>query len=78
VRAEGWKWVEVLPTADYSDLSKYGRIYPVAVQETPTLRAEIEALQGNRRKSKKNTRTLTNTRRMWTHDCPRLKGGSMS
>ena len=45
VRSEGWKWVEVLPTADYSDLSKYGRIYPVAVPETPTLRAEIEALQ---------------------------------
>jgi ParB family transcriptional regulator, chromosome partitioning protein len=45
VRSEGWKWVEVLPTADYSDLSKYGRIYPVAVPETPMLRAEIEALQ---------------------------------
>src|SRR5271166_264532 len=50
VRAEGWKWVEVLPTADYSDLSKYGRIYPVAVPETPKLRAEIEALQAEQEK----------------------------
>ena len=50
VRAERWKWVEVLPTADFSDLSKYGRIYPVAVPETPTLRAEIEALQAEQNK----------------------------
>jgi ParB family chromosome partitioning protein len=28
VRGEGWKWVEILPSADYSDLSKFGRIYP--------------------------------------------------
>src|SRR5271165_4398763 len=53
VRAEGWKWVEVLPTADYSDLSKYGRIYPVAVPETPKLRAEIEALQAEQEKIEK-------------------------
>jgi ParB family transcriptional regulator, chromosome partitioning protein len=50
VRGEGWKWVEVLPTADFADLSKYGRIYPVAVPETPALQAEIEALQAEQNK----------------------------
>jgi ParB family chromosome partitioning protein len=50
VRSEGWKWVEVLPTADYSDLSKYGRVYPVAVPQTPALRTEIEALQAEQEK----------------------------
>ena len=42
--------MEVLPTADYSDLSKYRRIYRVAVPETPTLRAEIESLQAEQNK----------------------------
>jgi ParB family chromosome partitioning protein len=45
VRGEGWKWVEILPCADYSDLTKFGRIYPVHVSETPEIRSEIEALE---------------------------------
>ena len=45
VRGEGWKWVEILPSADYSDLSKFGRIYPVHVPETTEIRVEIEALE---------------------------------
>ena len=45
VRGEGWKWVEILPCADYSDLTKFGRIYPVHVPETPEIRIEIEALE---------------------------------
>ena len=53
VRAEGWKWVEILPTADYSDLSKYGRVYPVAVPQTPALRAEMESLQAEQEKIEK-------------------------
>jgi ParB family chromosome partitioning protein len=45
VRGEGWKWVEILPTAQYSDLSKFGRIDPVYVPMTDAIRLEIEALQ---------------------------------
>ena len=44
VRGEGWKWVEILPTAQYPDLTKFGRIYPVHVPVTQEIRAEIEAL----------------------------------
>ena len=45
VRGEGWKWVEILPTAQYPDLSKFGRIHPVYVPVTEEIRSEIEALQ---------------------------------
>jgi hypothetical protein len=45
VRGEGWKWVEILPFANYSDLSKFGRIYPVHMPVSPEIRSEIEALQ---------------------------------
>jgi ParB family chromosome partitioning protein len=45
VRGEGWKWVEILPFANYSDLSKFDRIYPVHMPVSPEIRSEIEALQ---------------------------------
>src|SRR5271166_6429231 len=45
VRGEGWKWVEILPFANYSDLSKFGRIYQVHMPVSPEIRSEIEALQ---------------------------------
>jgi ParB family transcriptional regulator, chromosome partitioning protein len=35
VRGEGWKWVEILPCANYSDLSKFERIYPVHMPVSP-------------------------------------------
>src|SRR5271166_4534320 len=45
VRGEGWKWVEILPIAQYPDLRKFARIYPAHVPVTPEIRAEIEALE---------------------------------
>jgi ParB family transcriptional regulator, chromosome partitioning protein len=45
LKAEGWKWVEILPSADYSLFAKFGRIYPVLAPATPEIRAEIEALE---------------------------------
>ena len=45
VRGEGWKWVEILPAAQYPDLTKFGRIHPVHVPVTPEIRSEIEALE---------------------------------
>jgi ParB family transcriptional regulator, chromosome partitioning protein len=45
VRGEGWKWVEILPTGQYPDLTKFGRIYPAHVPVTPEIRTEIEALE---------------------------------
>ena len=44
VRAEGWKWVEIQPEADYSFLATFGRIYPVRVK-TPEIEAEIKSLE---------------------------------
>ena len=45
VRREGWKWVEILPCANYADLSKFGRIHPVHMAVSPEIRSEIEALE---------------------------------
>jgi ParB family transcriptional regulator, chromosome partitioning protein len=42
--------VEINPTVDYSDLTKFGRIYPAHVEASTELRSQIEALedeQGN-------------------------------
>lgn len=44
VRTEGWKWVEIIPNADYSDIAKYGKVYPEGKVE-PALEAEIKALE---------------------------------
>ena len=45
VRGEGWKWVEILPAAQYPDLTKFGRIHPVHVPITPESRSEIKILE---------------------------------
>jgi ParB family transcriptional regulator, chromosome partitioning protein len=45
VRGEGWKWVEILPFANYSDLSKFARIYQVHMPVSPEIRSDIEAEQ---------------------------------
>jgi ParB family chromosome partitioning protein len=45
VRGEGWKWVEIQPTAQYPDLTKFDRIRSVYVPMAPEIRLEIEALQ---------------------------------
>jgi ParB family chromosome partitioning protein len=45
VRGEGWKWVEILPTAEYPDLSKFDRLRAVPVPMSDEIRSQIEALQ---------------------------------
>src|SRR5271166_6025893 len=49
VRGEGWKWVEINPNVDYSDLTKFKRIYPVNAA-SPELRSQIEALEDEQEK----------------------------
>jgi ParB family chromosome partitioning protein len=51
VRAEGWKWVEIMPNLDYGILRGYRRVQPQAIplsadqqQEQERLTAEYEAL----------------------------------
>ena len=49
VRGEGWKWVEINPHVDYSDLTKFKRIYPVHAASRE-LRSQIEALEEEQEK----------------------------
>jgi ParB family chromosome partitioning protein len=44
VRGEGWAWVEVALSFDYSLSQQYGRAYPTPLPLTPEAQAEIEAL----------------------------------
>ena len=45
VKAEGWKWVEIAPTSDYSELSKYGKIYPARIPLPAELQRELDDLK---------------------------------
>jgi ParB family chromosome partitioning protein len=45
VRGEGWLWVEILPSSQYPDLGKFGRLPMVHVPMAPEVRVEIEALE---------------------------------
>jgi ParB family transcriptional regulator, chromosome partitioning protein len=45
VRGEGWLWVEILPSSQYPDLGKFGRLPMVYVPMAPEVRVEIEALE---------------------------------
>jgi ParB family chromosome partitioning protein len=45
VRAEGWLWVEILPSDEYPDSRKYGRIYSVPAPLSPEAQAEIKQLE---------------------------------
>jgi ParB family chromosome partitioning protein len=42
--AEGWKWVEHAPHADYQTLSQYGREHPVRADLSPDAQAELDHL----------------------------------
>lgn len=42
--AEGWKWVEHAPHADYHTLSQYGREHPVRADLPPETQAELDRL----------------------------------
>ena len=44
VRKEGWKWVEIRPSFDYSEWSKCERRYPQAPPLAADLQAELDAL----------------------------------
>ena len=45
VRAEGWKWVEVLPRYDFEAAAEMRRVYPHALELQPEAEARIEALE---------------------------------
>jgi ParB family transcriptional regulator, chromosome partitioning protein len=45
VRSEGWKWVEIAPFCDYSELSQYVKIYPVRVPLPAEAQRELDALE---------------------------------
>lgn len=44
IRAEGWKWVIIMPTIDHEKLRGLGRVYPEREPLTESQQAEIEAL----------------------------------
>lgn len=44
LRKEGWSWVEVLPQADYSALSEFGRVGKVLREATEDERTELATL----------------------------------
>ncbi|MCC6206448.1 MAG: ParB/RepB/Spo0J family partition protein [Hyphomicrobiales bacterium] len=44
LRAEGWKWVEIVPDADYEYLSGFDRLYPERVPLSEADQAEYESL----------------------------------
>lgn len=45
VKAEGWKWVEVMPRYDHSAVSEFRRVYPKERALSPDEQAKCEALQ---------------------------------
>ena len=52
VRAEGRKWVEIMPTLDWDAVRKFGQVYPATAELTPeqeeqlsSLSAELEKLE---------------------------------
>ena len=44
IRAEGWKWVEIMPELDYAALRQYRRLYPETQPPDDTQQAEIDRL----------------------------------
>jgi ParB family chromosome partitioning protein len=44
IRAEGWKWVEIMPAINHDHLRGLGRVYPEREQPTDQQQAEIDAL----------------------------------
>ena len=44
VRAEGWKWVEIVPSFDWSAVQKYGTVQPAPVELTVEQQAELAKL----------------------------------
>jgi len=46
IRADGWKWVTIMPTIDREKLRGLGRVYPEREPPTEEQQAEIDALTG--------------------------------
>jgi ParB family transcriptional regulator, chromosome partitioning protein len=44
IRAEGWKWVIIVPSIDHDKLRRLGRVYPKREPPTDEQQAEIDAL----------------------------------
>jgi ParB family transcriptional regulator, chromosome partitioning protein len=44
IRAEGWKWVEIMPELDYPGLRQYRRVYPEIIPPDEATQAEIDRL----------------------------------
>lgn len=44
IRAEGWKWVEIMPSINHDHLRGLGRVYPEREPPTEEQQAEIDAL----------------------------------
>ncbi|WP_229195414.1 ParB/RepB/Spo0J family partition protein [Bradyrhizobium acaciae] len=45
VRAEGWKWVEIMPEFDYAAVSDMRRVYPEAPEVSEEVQQQIDALE---------------------------------
>jgi ParB family chromosome partitioning protein len=45
VKAEGWAWTQVLPDADYNELSHFRKLYPESLPLPDELQAELDRLQ---------------------------------
>ena len=45
VKAEGWKWIEVMPNYDYSSVAEMRRIYPDAPHVSEDVQEKIDALE---------------------------------
>jgi ParB family chromosome partitioning protein len=44
IRAEGWKWVDIMPEIDHEALREFGRIYPERLSTSEKEQAEIDRL----------------------------------
>jgi ParB family chromosome partitioning protein len=44
IRAEGWKWVEIMPELDYAGLRQCRRVYPEIIPPDQATQAEIDRL----------------------------------
>jgi hypothetical protein len=78
VRGEGWKCVEILPTAQYPDLTKFGRIHPVYTPVTEEIRLEIETLQAEQEQIEDAHQDVEEYPQTLMRECPKSKLESKS
>ena len=78
VRGEGWKWVEILPAAQYPDLTKFDRIRSVHAPVTRKSGPRLKPCKPNRSRSRKRIKRPRNTRQTLIRAWPKLKRESTS